>query len=362
MCWHVNKYGSIHSFIIFILLTVPPFIGYHIFYSKHHSTATFKTSFTDVLSLNDSKQCSYNKILRFISSEGIPQKCMHHSTEYFPSRIEIDWFDATITVEHDKYCQFASRWKNMFADLLNSIATRNYSSPHFSVFIHSYKCKNNITKKIRTVIEPLVGILRHPYALCDEQYLTSREYLAIDTRNIALQTGKHMYFDLGASTWQTGGGGSSQDFMFTNYLAHNVTFSRFLLWEATPMQPETIFASLPRKMHPVYQFFNIPASADSLDPANPLNILKQIAHVDDYVVIKIDIDNFSLENQFLRQILNDSDLQAKIDDLYFEHHFNFKPMVECCWGKSADSSASLHDAYRLIYKLRSLGIHAHGWP
>jgi hypothetical protein len=42
----------------------------------------------------------------------------------------------------------------------------------------------------------------------------------------------------------------------------------------------------------------------------------------DYVVVKLDIDNTPVETAFMDQIINDPELQALIDEMMFEHHVN----------------------------------------
>jgi len=278
--------------------------------------------------------------------------------------MEMAWFNATGNMQlnnRDNYCRYVSVWRNYFQEMLHDLAN-NQNRGHLSYFSHNYEC-NGKHFIIKSMIEPLAGLLRHPFAVCGgDHFLVSREYLAIDTKSYYLQKGSRMFFDLGASMWNSGLGGSSQDFFYNTYGSRNITFTRIFLWEATPISPASLFAMLPREIYQAYQFFNIPASTNLLDPANPLNIIKGVTKPEDYVVLKIDIDNYIAENEFIRQILSDIELQIRIDELYFEHHINFEPLMQCCWKMTADMSASLHDSYRLFYKLRSLGIHAHGWP
>jgi hypothetical protein len=68
--------------------------------------------------------------------------------------------------------------------------------------------------------------------------------------------------------------------------------------------------------------FNIPATADPESEANPWNILRKVATPQDYVVVKLDIDNTPVEEQFIAQLQASSDLSSLIDEFYFEHHVN----------------------------------------
>eukprot|EP00953_Heterococcus_sp_UTEX-ZZ885_P012117 6966-Heterococcus_DN1.PRE.2 len=71
-----------------------------------------------------------------------------------------------------------------------------------------------------------------------------------------------------------------------------------------------------------YNRFNIPATADPESEANPWNILRKVATLQEYVVVKLDIDNTPIEEQFIAQLRASSDLSSLIDEFYFEHHVN----------------------------------------
>ena len=72
----------------------------------------------------------------------------------------------------------------------------------------------------------------------------------------------------------------------------------------------------------VYNRYNIPATADEKSPDNPWNFIRILAKPEDYVVVKLDIDNTPIEEQFIAQLRASSDLQSLIDEFYFEHHVN----------------------------------------
>jgi hypothetical protein len=68
--------------------------------------------------------------------------------------------------------------------------------------------------------------------------------------------------------------------------------------------------------------FNIPAAPDAESNTNPWNMLRKVATPEDYVVVKLDIDNTPVEEQFIAQLRASSDLHSLIDEFYFEHHVN----------------------------------------
>jgi hypothetical protein len=68
--------------------------------------------------------------------------------------------------------------------------------------------------------------------------------------------------------------------------------------------------------------YNIPATADEKSHDNPWNFVRKVAKPEDYVVVKLDIDNTPIEEKFIAQLRASSDLHSLIDEFYFEHHVN----------------------------------------
>jgi hypothetical protein len=102
------------------------------------------------------------------------------------------------------------------------------------------------------------------------------------------------------------------------------------------------------------------------------------------VVLKIDIDAPMVEQALIEQVLSsiagceqshngnhnqqiylqvikDPDVHERIDELFFEHHVNFAPMVKS-WRDVINKDELLEDSYRIFTDLRKKGIRAHGWP
>lgn len=96
------------------------------------------------------------------------------------------------------------------------------------------------------------------------------------------------------------------------------------------------------------------------DARNPLEILRRIATPEDFVVLKLDIDTYPVEMAFIEQILSDDGLASLVDELFFEHHVTFEPLMPD-WKKTAQPDASLEDSYEIFTRLRHMGIRAHGW-
>lgn len=240
----------------------------------------------------------------------------------------------------------------------------------FSKFLSTYKCGNNVMT-YSTWIEPLSHGLRHPDAICaspdialgdrdfvflssvnETDYARGQKCIGRDCQNILV--------DLGASTWNTGSGGPSQSWFYEKYQKHGIELDRMLLWEATPHPGDDIFKELPPSIWHKYQYFNYPASADTSDPSSPLSIIKRIAQPGDFLVLKIDIDNFAVETQIVQELLADQGLIDLIDEFVHEEHVQFPPMLRY-WGSTAHPNRTLYDSYMLFSQLRNSGIRAHSW-
>ena len=260
----------------------------------------------------------------------------------------------------------------------------------FSSFLSTYDCNGETVEK-RTWIEPLSHGLRHPRAICDgdksyhenpcdRRHMCDKDYLLLASRDDFLspslehyvvrgdlikRTPQNIFVDLGASTWNAGLGGPSQSWFYSIYKSHGLEFDRFLLWEAQPTPIEKIFSELPKDLWHKYQYFNWPASSNRSDPSSPLNIIKTIAHAEDFVVLKLDIDTPEVEMEIIRRLVDDPELLELVDEFFFEHHFWLPEMNLVWYGKPYPSPAptadTLADSYKLFLALREKGVRAHAW-
>ena len=54
-----------------------------------------------------------------------------------------------------------------------------------------------------------------------------------------------------------------------------------------------------------HRYFNVPVETAQDAKANPLRALKSLGSVDDFIVVKLDIDTPSVEEPLIAQILDD---------------------------------------------------------
>eukprot|EP01097_Dermamoeba_algensis_P005814 TRINITY_DN3671_c0_g3_i1.p1 TRINITY_DN3671_c0_g3~~TRINITY_DN3671_c0_g3_i1.p1 ORF type:complete len:260 (-),score=59.51 TRINITY_DN3671_c0_g3_i1:108-887(-) len=237
----------------------------------------------------------------------------------------------------------------------------------FSKFFHRESCKGIESKELReTWIEPLAFALRDPRWLCDRpdshyHYIFNREWILLDQQEKKPLHSQNFYFDLGASTFNDGIGGPSQQWFYVNYKRKNIEFDRILLWEGTVTAPSALFNQVPVDWIPGYQYYNILASVNATDPRNPLMIMKKLAKPSDFVMFKLDIDNGPSEMALIDQMKKNTDYSSIIDEFFFEHHVAFQPL-HWAWGKCHDQNSTLRTSYELFTEFRKKGIRAHGWP
>ena len=112
---------------------------------------------------------------------------------------------------------------------------------------------------------------------------------------------------------------------------------------------------------PFYRYFNVPVETAQDAKANPLRALKSLGSVDDFIVVKVDIDTPSIEEPLIAQILDDEGLSELIDELYFEHHVLLSPMRKWWATGLNDTGCAVQDSYALFHALRQRGIRAHSW-
>jgi hypothetical protein len=228
----------------------------------------------------------------------------------------------------------------------------------FSLFVYRDVCSG---VDVSVPIEPFAGTGRHPGTCLGEKDIASKDYLLVETRMPPHR--RAFFFDLGASLWNEGGGGASQSWVYKTYTQRRgVEFDGIYAWESTVHHPAKVFREVPSDVHAAYHWFNIAADATPGVGTNPLTILQRVAQPEDFVVLKLDIDNSAVEMPFISQILTNRNVSVLIDELFFEHHYDMQPMVKYGWKKSgSDSKMTMVDSARIFLGMRNLGIRAHVW-
>jgi hypothetical protein len=335
-----------------------------------------------------------SRVVSFVSSRNISCEL---TVRYQAADIEQQWYDsineiADRTAEWKKGCAMLRQQKDRIMQWLDAASERTrwadkadrgrnrsrnvvLSTPFLSYHRYKLDCGNN-TFTTTVSIEPIVGFLKHPLYICFQEesegsptsqveYSTNKTYLLPmfdyeyiwERRYRDARTVKRYFFSLGASLFTNG---SSLQWFVNTYTAHGLSFDHIFAWESKLYKPEQIFKGMPLEVLSRISFYNINPSVMYRSNYNPLNILKATCHIEDFVVIKIDIDR-DIENSILiKQILSDTAISDRIDELYFDHHVTYSPKEHHGWTLNPKRS-NITQSYEIFTELRIRGIRAHSW-
>ena len=289
--------------------------------------------------------------------------CQWEFVRYTPSVYELSWTDnirerqGNVCLESNKQLMEVETW-------MTYANSDRMPESVFSLFVFRNNCTG---EKVVDYIEPLAGLTRNPYfCLKGADFVVQKDYMVV-SQNIARHasagpasyTPKSLYFDLGASTYTTGAGGASQSWFVETYESRGIHWDGIYAWEAAPYSPVEIWAAIPSRLKPIYHWYNIPVVSEPDHPDNVFRLIEKVARPEDFVLLKIDIDNTPIEEELVNQLLASKTLLGLVDELYFEHHVNTAPMNHY-WG-TADSQSSLEDSYHIFTMLRRNGVIAHSW-
>jgi len=226
-----------------------------------------------------------------------------------------------------------------------------------------YPAPNTGPDNYSTIIEPLTGPLRHPHFCTDLQFTLSKEYMFFSDPWLVQQSPepvRFLYFDAGASTWTSGGGGASQNWIVMEFASRwCMTIAGIWAWEVTTLDTNLVFSQIPTCLAPVYHWYNVPVTPERSGSSNIWRHVEAMATPEDFVVVKIDIDNAPIETLLLQQLASTKSLQLLVDEMFFEHHVNFQPICNN-WGVCQDST-TYKSSLELFTNLRKAGIRIHSW-
>lgn len=208
-------------------------------------------------------------------------------------------------------------------------------------------------------IEPLTGIGRHPLArvgcgLHDADIFNTSHLRTQD--RCGKESTVARLFDMGCADFKAGttsasASGSSIPFFMHLYRSSCVEFDEIYGWEARTIP--NWWRNVPSELRGKIRFHNEPVSAAKFAAA-----LSNSSR-DDFVVVKLDIDNTEVEMTIIDVILKHHHL---VDELFFEYHYYFDGL-NFGWGKleHLKHTHNATSAMQLMTRLRRLGIRAHFW-
>lgn len=282
---------------------------------------------------------------------------------YHSSKLEIEWLNILKENEfsyNNKYCSitkvFNERLNILQEDIRRCKNNLNYcNGDDLSYFIYKY----NNGSIVKEYIEPLFGILRNTFSVCSDGVkgdILSKEYL-LPSYYSALQK-PIVYIDAGASTFNSGEGGSSQSFFYEFYKKYKqAEYKSWYLWESTEQNITQIYSEIPNDLKEKYHYYNKPIEANINSKDNPLSIIK-LFQKQFYVIFKIDVDNNNVELPIFNYLLKNNEIIP--NEFYYEYHF-YQPYMMKWWNKDLDYNCSLYCATKKFLHLRKKGIRSHPW-
>ena len=378
------------------------------------------TVLVSILAASQLLGCATPRTLRGTAKEG--DDCKWVFGRYEPSEWEREWYQGEMSGERqDNECELLASPKEVDRSVrliraVQGAVLRNEAIPPddiglFSRMVYEQRCAGDSPGATRTrvqMIEPLVGILRDPLTMCPrapgvpddvfntfekgEDKVQSKRHFLIgpaapwsDTPNdpASWHTGgfgpwvragstqaqsprAHMHFlmDLGASVyngWHGDTGAVGAWWIVNRSKRQKVDYDWVVSFEYEKIDPDVIFAGVPDDLLPRYIYFNHGVEKTAGGRWNPWRILQGMgATADDYVVVKLDIDNPEIENELVDQFMKSPILLGLIDEMFYEHHVNTKVMRG--WWGTQNSRIYMKDTYRNFTALRVQGVRMHAWP
>ena len=226
--------------------------------------------------------------------------------------------------------------------------------------ITGFFSRNQLSLTASGYVEPLLPPQRHPNLCGSEEYIMSMDYLVHDFEAMCHKlkpTSKLVLIDIGASL-DFHGKDQPIIWLMNVYEKMGFHFDHIYGFEPAYTDPKSVYEDLlPEKYFPSYHWINVGVSPEKGDKLNPLNsILKQFDE-DDFIVLKLDIDEASIELQLVLELLEDKRYSKLVDQFYFEHHVHMKEL-EAHWHMKGSVKYSLE----IFSQLREKGIPAHFWP
>jgi len=333
--------------------------------------------------INSLKECNGN-LDGILSPFSEPKKlkeslCKMEFISYKSSKLELYMIDHAKEIQYmtaARYCTFMNSVyvRNAVEEFVKAMARYQGLSSFrgemvntdiFSTMTYRTTCQDGAIYVNTHYIEPLLGLTRHPYALCKgNNWLESLGYVLLQSFEDNLfyrkmnetEQIRFIGMDLGASTWFREQD-TKTEWFYEQYGNRGVHFDRMLMWEGNKYTNGEIW-KFPPRYTPSFQYFNMFADLNPNAEGNPLRVLHKFARKEDFVMLKLDIDQ-PKEIRIVWALLEDPNISAIVDEFFFEHHTTTS-IMRYYWGKNV--ACKLTNTYAIFLQLRNMGIRAHGWP
>jgi len=218
-------------------------------------------------------------------------------------------------------------------------------------------------------IEPLLPPMRDS-KICTTgefmKHLMSLDYLVHDFEHICRMlkpASKLVFIDMGASLKFHGNTDQPVVELLNLYEKFGFHFDHIYGFEINEMSSTEVYGTLlPEKYFPFYHWINVGVNHTEGHKLNPLHSILSKFDVDDFIVVKLDIDTPFVEIPLAHQLLEggtDGIYHKLVDQFYFEHHVHLGELADN-WATSM--KGSIKESLELFYGLRDKGIPSHFWP
>lgn len=203
--------------------------------------------------------------------------------------------------------------------------------------------------------------MRHPQYCSDKSLLMDLSFLVHDFPTMCKNlkpSARTVFVDVGADLDFHGTSFAPAMHVLNLYKKFGFYFDHIYAYEITPKEASQVFKKVPAVFFAAFHWINVGAEIDPQNKLNPLKMLADNFHKDDFIVLKLDIDTPSIETPLVNQLLHDERFTGLVDQFYFEHHVYLKELSRP-WGGTRNGSVS--DTLNLFQALRKKGIGAHSW-
>jgi len=369
--------------VLIVCLIIFPVSTYGIFRSRLTPVHGIRREPNEVT--KSLKECNQNfnsgiKLQPFAEPKKLKNSfCKMEFIGYNSSKLELYMIDHAKEIQHMSTASYCSFMNNVYVknaveefvqamaryQVISSFEGEKVNTDIFSTMTYRTTCQDGSTYVNTHYIEPLIGLTRHPYALCKgREWLQSLRYLLVQSfqddsfyrRMNETEDIQFIGMDLGASTWERELD-TKTGWFYKQYENRGVQLDRMLMWEGKKLQSEKIWNFPPRYTNS-FQYFNMNAELDPNSEGNPLRVLHKIARKEDFVMVKLDIDQ-PKEILIVWALLEDPNISAVVDEFFFEDHATVISMGRY-WGRNV--ACNLMHSYNIFLHFRNIGIRAHSWP
>lgn len=329
------------------------------------------------------------------------QRRCNGASRYSPSGLESEWFTRNPDAIVGSLCKVARRQAarkrssvSTWLEYVKASVGEQSRSPTAleAAVLSKLACADGRQE----YLEPLTGMARHPLAqvgckvdeakhgvvfsagLFDINYLVLHNQCGRRRANASRTAHGHrqnLFYDLGASAYAGAvdldngfGLGPSVPLFYGLYQRNCIEFDRIWAFEYSKFDPQDYWRAVPAQMRGKLTFLNIPVPLEP-DSNGVLSLLEATAKPQDFVVLKVDIDNGPIEESIVRAIARNPRLADLVDELFFEYHFYGEPPeFSFGWGTRNDpaqpsswTNATVATALGLMRELREAGIRSHFW-